>query len=108
MHSRAPQSGDENGLHTRSSEDWLVREAPLAVFGVDADNRVNLWSAPAARMLGWDEDEIVGQRAPFWWKEGDFERYQGEIQRNGCVNGRLVRWRTKDGGALRSETWAWS
>ncbi len=108
VHSRSPQSGDEHGLQTRQLEDWLVREAPLAVFGVDRENRVNLWSSPAARMLGWERDEILGSAAPFWWADGDFERYLGEIEQRGRVNGRLVKWRTKAGIALESETWAWS
>ncbi len=108
VRSRAPQSGDDNGLQPRQSEDWLVREAPLAVFGVDRENRVSLWSHPAARVLGWEEDEIAGRPAPFWWEEGDFERYLDEIEQHGRVNGRLVKWRTKADEALESETWAWS
>jgi len=108
VHSRSPQSGDENGLQTRQLEDWLVREAPLAVFGVDRENRVNLWSSPAARILGWEQDEIVGRSSPFWWADGDFERYRGEIEKHGRVNGRLVKWRTKAGGVLESQTWVWS
>jgi PAS domain S-box-containing protein len=38
--------------------------SPIAVIGVDAGSRVDLWNPAAARLFGWREDEVIGRPLP--------------------------------------------
>jgi PAS domain S-box-containing protein len=51
--------GSEERLRT------LIRSSPIATLVIDSDANVRLWNHAAARLFGWTEDEVVGQRVPF-------------------------------------------
>jgi len=37
---------------------------PIAVIGLDAAGKVDLWNAAAARLFGWSKEEVVGRPLP--------------------------------------------
>jgi PAS domain S-box-containing protein len=43
----------------------VIASVPLAIIVFDLQGNVRLWSAAAARMFGWHEDEVLGRPAPF-------------------------------------------
>ncbi len=42
----------------------LIQAAPLAIWVLDADGRVQLWNPAAERIFGWTEHETVGRILP--------------------------------------------
>jgi PAS domain S-box-containing protein len=42
----------------------LVDASPLAIVATDVDGQVTRWSPAAQRMLGWTEQEVIGQQDP--------------------------------------------
>jgi len=52
----------------------IFQSAPLAIFDLDSEGRVNsLWNDAAERMFGWSEDEVLGKPLPIVPKEGMVE-----------------------------------
>lgn len=99
-----------SGLSSRDPFAWLSRQAPIAVYGVDPQGRVTVWSPPAERIFGWLEDEVIGREVPF---VPDDEREQARqlvhhVRRHGSVNGRLVKRQTKSGQTIDVVVWAYA
>jgi len=42
----------------------VIAELPVALTAVDADARVILWNPSCERMLGWAEQDVLGERLP--------------------------------------------
>ena len=42
----------------------LIDAAPVAIIALDEAGRVALWNKGATRMLGWSEQEVLGQETP--------------------------------------------
>ena len=42
----------------------IIQASPLAIIAVDAEDRVTLWNESAARMFGWNEEEVLGLALP--------------------------------------------
>jgi PAS domain S-box-containing protein len=42
----------------------LIQAAPLAVFTLDAESRVQSWNRAAEQMFGWRESEVLGRPVP--------------------------------------------
>lgn len=42
----------------------VVAELPIALTAVDTEGRVVLWNPAAQRLLGWSEDEVLGNQLP--------------------------------------------
>ena len=47
----------------------LVQASPLAIVGLDLEERVISWNPAAERMFGWSQDEVMGQALPTIPKE---------------------------------------
>jgi len=43
----------------------IIGASPLPVAALDGEGRVTLWSPAAAGLFGWQEDDILGRKAPF-------------------------------------------
>ena len=66
-----------------------------AIFMVDPDGRVTTWNAGAERILGWPEDEIIGEHCAKF--------YPGEDASNGKCDAYLARALAE--GRFTDETW---
>ncbi len=42
----------------------VIRASPLAIFILDREGRVTLWSPAAERLFGWSEAEVLGRALP--------------------------------------------
>ncbi len=42
----------------------VIRSSPLAIFILDRQGRVSLWSPAAERIFGWSETEVLGRELP--------------------------------------------
>jgi PAS domain S-box-containing protein len=52
----------------RSTAEMLgafIGSAPIAIVGLDREERVILWNAAAQNLFGWSADEIMGREVPF-------------------------------------------
>jgi PAS domain S-box-containing protein len=47
----------------------LVQASPLAIVGLDLEERVISWNPAAERMFGWSQDEVMGRALPTIPKE---------------------------------------
>jgi PAS domain S-box-containing protein len=59
----------------------IISSAPLAIVAVDLDWNVRLCNPGATRLLGWDEDEMLGKPfPPAVGHEDEFERLYGPLR----------------------------
>lgn len=72
-----------------------------AVVTMDAEGLITSWNEGAERILGWTEDEIVGQSADVFFTHDDTEDNRAQIEMRLAVeNGRAedVRWHVRKDG----------
>jgi PAS domain S-box-containing protein len=50
--------------HTSEDFESLIAILPQAIVGLDANGRVDLWSAGAVSLFGWNEEEALGKPLP--------------------------------------------
>jgi two-component system, cell cycle sensor histidine kinase and response regulator CckA len=76
----------------------LIDAAPVAIIALDEAGRVALWNKGATRMLGWGEQEVLGQETPAIPDEKRAE-FDAAIAQNRRGEATLyeTRWRRKDG-----------
>lgn len=53
----------------------------FAIFMVDPDGRVTTWNAGAERILGWRDDEVVGENCSKFYPGGDLSRCEADLAR---------------------------
>jgi len=59
----------------------IISSAPLAIVAVDLDWTVRLWNPGSSRLLGWDEDEVIGKPyPPVVGHEEEFQRLYGPLR----------------------------
>lgn len=86
-----------------------VKNSPLAVIEWDSDFRVSRWSDSAARLFGWEANEVIGKHVGEWKfvfsEDADAVEQVTNKQRMGAEVYGLLRNRnyTKDGGVLFCE-----
>lgn len=86
-----------------------VKNSPLAVIEWDSDFRVSRWSDSAARLFGWEANEVIGKHVGEWKfvfsEDADAVEQVTNKQRVGAEVYGLLRNRnyTKDGGVLFCE-----
>lgn len=94
----------------RSAAEMLgafIGSAPIAIVGLDHEERVILWNAAAQRLFGWSADEVMGREVPFVPTERGLE---GRRLRDRVLSGErlegveLVRQR-KDGSEVEVALW---
>jgi diguanylate cyclase (GGDEF)-like protein/PAS domain S-box-containing protein len=80
----------------------LLEHVPVAMYGLDAHYRINIWNKAAQATYGWTAEEIIGQ-APTFVPETEIEDAKAfwESARSGLkVLDRVIRRKTKDGQIL--------
>ncbi len=78
----------------------LIRKAPVAIIGCDAELRTTRWNPTAERIFGWSAAELVGKPMPVALECDDaefFGRIQQEIETGRTVDGLEVRRKRRDG-----------
>ncbi len=94
----------------RAAADMLsafIGSAPIAIVGLDREERILLWNAAAERLFGWSAEEVIGREVPFVPAEKGEE---GRRLRNLTLGGErlegveLVR-RRKDGSMVDVAIW---
>ena len=50
----------------------IIQASPLAIIAVDAEDRVTVWNESAARMFGWNEEEVLGLALPILPPEAEY------------------------------------
>jgi PAS domain S-box-containing protein len=73
-----------------------------AIFSIDLERRVTAWNLGAARLLGWDEAEIVGQSADLIFVPGDREAGAPEQEATKALvegHARNERWHQRKDGS---------
>jgi hypothetical protein len=58
----------------------LILAAPMAIWVLDASERVALWNPAAARIFGWTEQDVLGRVLPIASQEGP-DDYRGVLRR---------------------------
>ena len=53
----------------------LIACSPVALFSIDHESRVAIWTEPAERLLGWSAKEVTGAPPPFLLP-GDRQRFE--------------------------------
>ena len=86
----------------RDANRWLqgiVDSSPLAVFALDRDARVVLWSPAAECLLGWRAEEVVGRTTALLTLEhsGEPDEVLSAVLAGETRTGQEVRRRRKDG-----------
>ena len=83
----------------------LISHSPLAVIATDAQGRVTSWNASAKRMLGWCEEEALGQPLPIVDSVDELESWLTDC-RAGTVPQR-EEWtvQSKNGTPLEASVW---
>ena len=77
----------------------LIQAAPLAIWVLDAAERVALWNPAAERIFGWTEQEVLGRALPIV-PEDHLDEFHGLFQRvlrGETLPGVELRRRKKDG-----------
>jgi PAS domain S-box-containing protein len=77
----------------------LIQAAPLAIWVLDADGRVQLWNPAAQRIFGWTEQEAVGRILPIVPENqtADFRRLFERALQGEMLPGLELRRQKKDG-----------
>ena len=90
------------GLDAQSLNEMILRSVvDHAIVTLDANGIVTSWNEGAERILGWTEDEIVGQSADVFFTPEDVERNRPEAEmRMALDDGRAddVRWHMRKDG----------
>jgi PAS domain S-box-containing protein len=84
-----------------------IGSAPIAIVGLDREERVTLWNAAAERLFGWSAEEILGREVPFVPTElGEEGRRLNQLILGGerLAGVELVR-RRRDGSAVDVAIW---
>ena len=55
---------EEQLRETRDALQTIFYSSPLAIFTLDAEDRVTMWNPAAEAMFGWSEKQILGQTNP--------------------------------------------
>ncbi len=96
----------------KRAEDELIRAnaklravfdaAPVAVMALDPDGRVQSWNAAAERMLGWREEEVIGQSLPTVGEsqQDEFRALRERVLRGELLMGVEVRRQRRDGSPI--------
>ena len=77
----------------------LVEAAPLAIFAIDLERRVQNWNPAAERLFGWTEAEVLGRPLPYVGpaEQADVERNIARVLAEGPLLGVPARRLRKDG-----------
>lgn len=92
-----------NTLHT------IIDAAPLPIFELDLDGRVqNVWNPAAEKLLGWTREEILGKPLPSVTvdKAEEFRKFRELIHSGKFMNGIPVVRRKKDGSPIEYAIYA--
>jgi two-component system cell cycle sensor histidine kinase/response regulator CckA len=77
----------------------LVDAAPVAIFTLAADDTIQMWNPAAERILGWREEEVIGQPSPMVAPEAraEFRLRRERLSRGEAVTDFEVRRTRHDG-----------
>jgi PAS domain S-box-containing protein len=91
-----------DGAHAEALLRALVDASPLAMWVLDPDGRVVLWSHAAVRLTGWSADEALGRPSPIVPPEkiDEFRALLAKTLRKEPVVDVEVRRRRKDGSVI--------
>jgi PAS domain S-box-containing protein len=80
----------------------VIQASPLAIIVTDQRGLVSRWNPAAERILGWSQEEALGQRLPVAVEGGDDElrRLLDKVLRGEQVTGLETRRRKKDGSLV--------
>ncbi len=92
---------------TAAQLDAIVRESPLSIQLLGFDGTVRLWNPASERMFGWTAAEVLGRYHPAIDEDGraGFEANLAEVARDGRIEARDVRRRTRT-GFMDARLWA--
>mgnify|MGYP000917701866 CR=1 FL=1 len=85
----------------------MIEASPLAVIAVDADAKVRLWNAAAARMFGWSEREVLGRTPPYVPedRQAEFRVLHQRGMRGENTSGLVRHRQRKDGSPIDVTLW---
>ena len=80
----------------------VINAAPLAIYVLDLEGRLQMWNPAAERIFGWRKEEVMGQQLPFV-PEDKLEEFRVGFQRS--LEGKLLAGieltrRKKDGSSI--------
>ena len=80
----------------------LIYASPLGIVAFNEDGLVELWNPALTEMLGWTEEEALGQPLPFVpeSRQAEFEQLRQRVARGESFRGQEVRRRRKDGSPI--------
>ena len=80
----------------------LIQAAPVAIIAFGAEGRVKLWNPAAERMLGWREEEVLGEFLPHVSEEKleEHESLRERVLRGEILTGIEIRRHRKDGSPI--------
>jgi len=86
----------------------VLAAAPQAIIAIDAGGNVTMWSPAAAKMLGWNPEEVLAKPLPLVLEDGQpgGRPLAQAVREGGRWSGAEVRFRRKDGVVLAARVWA--
>ncbi len=80
----------------------LIHASPLGIVAFDETGLVELWNPALTEMMGWTEEEVLGQPLPFVPESGraEYEQLRQRVAKGESFQGVEVRRRRKDGTAV--------
>lgn len=85
----------------------FIGSAPIAIVGVDRDDRVILWNPAAERLFGWSSGEVIGRKIPYVPKNGvyDHRHLRDQALSGRRLEGIEVKRTRKDGTEVEVALW---
>ncbi|HEY6838591.1 MAG TPA: PAS domain S-box protein [Geobacteraceae bacterium] len=105
---RERRRAEEELRHSNELFRSLFTASPLAVFVLDPDGTVRLWSSAAERIFGWTKEEAIGSRLPYvpQEKEDEFRLLRERVIAGESLDGIELQRRRKDGSPVTVNLYA--
>ena len=88
----------------------VLQASPLAIFMLDPNGVVTLWTTSAVRLFGYAEEEAIGRLPPYLGDEhmADFQANLDHAANNGAATGFLETQRCRKDGAVIDVSVRWA